>query len=326
MKRLLFCVLLAIVSSASLITAQNPAQVPTQDPNAALASLPDLSQRGQLLQVIQTANSLLASNKLSPSDQGMAFIYLGYAYQQRGEFTQATASYEKALAVVNSDGQHQSDYAATLSTLATVYAQIGQADTAKHILLRAIHLFENDGDHAGAAMIWNDLANIAAERNSHREAHKDMERSIAESQLAHDMSLGEFAALATTQARIAELDGDPHTAISNYQHALDLWKQTNRDQQQRTAWLNVLLGGAYLQAGDIPNAREATTRGLSMLEASSGRDTPRYHLAELTYSKILDASGAHDQASTLRKQAQSSLDTSTDLQRAKSQISINALR
>ena len=326
MKRLLSCVLLAIIASAPLLTVQAQTQAPTQDPKIALASLPDLSQRGQLLQVIQTANSLLASNTLSPSDQGMAYIYLGYAHQQRGEFTQATASYEKALAVVNSDGQHQSDYAATLSTLATVYAQIGQTDTAKHVLLRAIHLFEDDGDHAGSAMIWNDLANIAAERNSHREAHKDMEHAIAESQLAHNVSLGEFAALATTQGRIAELDGDAHSAISNYQHALDLWEQTHQDQQQRMAWLNVLLGGAYLQAGDLANARKTTSLGLSMLATSSGRGTPRYHLAELTYSKILDASGAHDQASTLRKEAQSSLNTGTDKQRAQSQISINALR
>lgn len=318
MRRILSCVLLAIIASAPLLAAQ--------DPNTSLAGLTELIRRGQLPQAIEAANSLLATGKLTFPDQGMALIYLGYAYQQRGEFTKATASYEKALAVVNRDGQHSTDYAATLATLAAVYAQIGQFDTAKHVLLRSVHMLEEANDHAGAAMIWNDLATIAAEQHSRGESHKDMARSIAESKLANDITTSELAALATTQGRIAELDGDPRTAISDFQHALDLWQQSHQDQLPKTAWLYVLLGSAYLQAGDVSNARQNTTRGLSMLEASSGRETPRYFAAQIAYSKVLDASGAHDEAANLRKAAQASLNTGTDQQRAKSEISVSALR
>ena len=175
-------------------------------------------------------------------------------------------------------------------------------------------------------MIWNDLATIAAEQHSRGESHKDMARSIAESKLANDITTSELAALATTEGRIAELDGDPRSAISHFQHALDLWEQSHQDQQPKTAWLYVLLGSAYLQAGDVANARANTTRGLTMLEASSGRETPRYFAAQVAYSKVLDASGAHEEAARLRKDAQASLDTGTDRQRAQSQISVNALR
>ena len=318
MRRILFCVLLGIMTSAPLMRAQ--------DAVSPIANLSDLIRRGQLPQLIQAANSLLATDKLTPADQGMALIYLGYAYQQRGEFTKATASYEKALAVVNRDGQHASDYAAALATLAGVYVQIGQFDTAKHVLLRSVHMFENEGDHAGTAMMWNDLATIAAEQHSRGEAHKFMARSVAESRLANNFTTSELAALATTEGRIAELDGDPHTAIADYQRSLDLWKQSHADQQPKTAWLYVLLGNAYLQAGDIANARETTSRGLAMLEASSGRETPRYFAAEVAYSKVLDASGSHDEASRLRKEAQASLNTGTDQKRAQSEISVSALR
>lgn len=318
MRRILFCVLFGIMTFAPLLTAQ--------DATTALANLHDLSQRGQLPELIQAANSLLADNKLSPADQGTALMYVGYAYQQRGEFTKATASYEKSLAVVNRDGQHLSDYAATLATLASVYAQIGQFDTAKHVLLRSIQMFEDQNDHAGEAMIWNNLAAIAAQQHSRGDAHKYMTHSITESQLASNMTTGELASLATTEGRIAELDGDPRTAISDYQHALDLWKQTNKDQQQRTAWLYVMLGNAYLQAGDLANARESTNRGLSQLEATSGRQTVRYLAAEVVYSKVLDASGDHEQAASLRKEAQAGMNTDTDRQSAQGQISVSALR
>lgn len=323
MRRILSFALLALIASTPLLTAQEPA---AQDPDSVLPTLSALIHRGQLAQVIDAANSLLATGKLTPADQGIALIYLGYACQQRGDIAKATADYEKALAVINRDGQHSSDYAAALGTLSTVYVETSQVDTAKHVLLRAIHLFESESNHAGAAMMWNDLATIAAEQHSRRDAHKFIAHSIAESRLADYVTHGEFAIIATTQGSIAELDNDPHTAISDYLHALDLWKQSSEAQPPRTAWLYVLLGGAYLQAGDIPNARENTSHGLALLEACSGTGTPRYFLAQLAYSKVLDASGAHDEASALRSQAQAAMNTGTDQQHSRSTISINALR
>lgn len=61
--------------------------------------------------------------------------------------------------------------------------------------------------------------------------------------------------------------------------------------------LYVLLGGVYLKAGDIASARQMTSQGMNLLEATYGRQNPRYLAAELTYSKVLDASGSHDEAS-----------------------------
>jgi tetratricopeptide (TPR) repeat protein len=255
----------------------------------------------------------------------MVLSYLGCAYQQRGEFTKATAAYEKALATVNRDGKHGTQYAVSLAALASLYAEIDQTDTAKRLLLRSVHLFESQGDHLNAAMIWNDLATMAAENQSRGEAHKYMKQSIAESQLATIHPV-ELAALTTTQGRIAQLDGDARTAVADYQRALVLCQQTREAQAQRTAWLHILLADAYLQADDVANARDEATRGLALLQATSGSQTPLFFLAQLTYSKILDASGLHKEASAVRQQAQAALDTNTDRRRAESQISVNALR
>ena len=317
MRRTLCSMLLAIATSASL-HAQNI--------KAELANLDDLNCRGRLSEVIQAANSLLADTQLSLADQGEVLIFLGSAYQQLGQFTPATASYEKALAAFDREGSHPSSYAIALGSLATVYSELGQLDTAKRVMLRSVRLFQNQSDHIGAALVFNDLATMASEHHSLGEARKYIKQALAESQLVTIANPMMLAALTTTQGRIAELDGDPHTAIACYQHSLDLWRQTHEDQQQKAAWLYVLLGGAYLQSGDIAHARETTTHGLAMLEAASGPQTPMYFLAQLAYSKVLDASGARDEASTLRDQAQASLNTATDHQRAQSHISIAALR
>jgi len=315
MKRIVVCVLLGIIASAPRLSAQHP--------NSGLAQLSELSRHGPLPQLIQAANSLLANQDLTPADQGIVLTYLAHAYQLSGDFNKATANYENALAIIDRDGHHPDEYAMVLGALATLYAETGQTNAAKHLLLRSARLLEQQNDHAQAAMIWNDLATLAADEHSRRDAHKYMARSLAQSQLAPDFTSDQIAALTSTQASIAELDGDPRAAVAGYQHALALWKQTHEDQLPETAWLYVLLGGAYLQSGDIASARVTTARGLSLLEAGSGRQSPRYVSAELAYAKILDASGASDQAFKLRTEAAAAAPAA---QRTPSQISIFALR
>ncbi len=311
------CVLFAIITAAPLASAQN--QI------SGIDYLSQLSQHDQLPQLIQAANSLLATHKLTPVEQGVALTYLGHAYQKGGDFDRATGDYEKALAVLERDGQHPSEYATTLAAMATLYAEAGQTNTAKRLFLRSVHLLEKDTDHQDrTAMIWNDLATIAADEHSTREAHKFMTRALAELQRATDVSPDETEAFTMTQASIAEVDGDPRTAIADYQHALALWKQSHDEQHPETAWLYVLLGGAYLQAGDIASARQMTTRGFNSLQATSSRQGTRYLAAELTYSKVLDASGSHDEARKYRNEAQAGL--SAENKRAQEEISIAALR
>lgn len=317
MRRILYCVLFGVMIFAPNLGAQ--------DQSAALAHLSALSQQDQLPQLIQAANSLLANPTLTPSDQAITLTYLGHAYQRGGDFHTATTYYEKALKILERNGLHSDDYATTLGALASLYAETGQFAVAKHVLLRSEGLLEKDGDrHAEIAMIWNDLATIAADIRSKREAHKCMARAIAELQQASNVNPNETSAFAATQGRIAELDGDPRTAIADYQQSLALWTQSQPNEHLETGWLHVLLGGAYLQAGDIATARLLTSRGLSLLEASSGRQSTLYFAAELAYSKVLDAAGSHDEASKFRKEAQTSM--SAESNRARSEISVAALR
>lgn len=317
MRQILYCVLLEIMICAPPLGAQ--------DESAALGHLSALSQQDQLPQLIQAANSLLTNPSLTPSEKATTLTYLGHAYQRGGDFHTATTYYEKALAVLDRNSLHSTEYATTLGALATLYAETGQFEIAKHVLLRCTDLLEKDGDHhAEIAMIWNDLATIATDIHSKREAHKCMARATAELQQTANVSQNETAAFAATQGRIAQLDGDPNTAIADYQQSLTLWAQTHPSEHLQTGWLQVLLGSAYLQAGDIATARLLTKRGLSLLEESSGRQSTLYFTAELAYSKVLEAAGSYDEASKFRKEARSSMTAESN--RAKSEISVAALR
>lgn len=317
MRRILLCVFLGIMTSAPLASAQNQ--------NAAITHLSDLSRQNQIPQLIEAANSLFTNEKLSPPEQAIVFTFLAHAHKELGDFHQATAEYEKALAILERDGAHPVEYATALAALGILYADTGQTDAAKHMLLRSVHLLEKDGNqHAETAWLWNDLATIAADERSNREAHKCMTHALAELRLVPDPSPDETLTITTTQAKIAQIDSDSSAAIAGYQKALSLSKQIHGEQHPQTAMLYVLLGDAYLEAGDIASARQMTTRGLSLLEESSSRQSRRYLAAQLAYSKILDASGSHDEASKLRKEAQTAMKTESS--RAQGEISIAALR
>src|ERR1700758_2847639 len=98
MRRILYCVLFGIMTSAPHLGAQNQ--------NPGIARLSQFSQLDQLPQLIQTANSLLANENLTPSDQATVLTYLGHAYQRGGDFHAATTYYEKALTVLDHNGLH----------------------------------------------------------------------------------------------------------------------------------------------------------------------------------------------------------------------------
>src|SRR5215469_6324 len=288
MRRILIYLLLILMSAAARMRAD--------DDNSAVFPLSELSRHNEIPQLIQTANSLLAKKTLPPIEQGIVLTYLGYAYQQRGDFHDATAYSEKALAIIDRDGRHPFEYATTLSSLGTLYAETGQIDTAKHVLHRSVHLFEKArGHHAEIAIVWNDLATIAADHHASHEARKCLAHAIAESQLSDKLTSDDLSSIAATQASIAELDGDRRSAVTGYQRSLTLSKMSHEDEHPETAWLYVLLGEAFLKTGNIAEARENTSRGLNLLEASTGRESSRFLGAELAYAKALDASGAHDE-------------------------------
>lgn len=316
MRRILSCVFLGILSAAPLASAQIR--------NAAINHLADLSRQNQIPELIQASNALLSEN-LTPIEQSIVLTFLGHAYKETGDVHQSTENYEKALAILERDGSHPAEYATTLAAMAALYADIGQLDTAKRLLLRCVQMLEKDGhDPAEITWIWNDLATIAADELSKRDAHKYMAHVQDELRLVPNPGQVLTQAITTTQAKIAQLDGDSRAAVAGYQNALSLAKQIHGEQHPETAMLYVLLGDACLQAGDVALARQMTSRGLNLLEATAGRQSRRYLAAEFVYSKVLEASGSHNEGSTLRKEVLAGL--KAGVARNQGEISISALR
>jgi len=314
-----FCLFLLLLVSTCKLAGQSQS-------STNLVDLSNLSQHGEYRRLIEAAESFAGDPQRTSQELGRSFIYKGFALQQLGRYAEATAAYERSLQLLNHNQKAVSDYAAALSAFATLYMDSGQREEAHQILKKALHVYGTQQDHAGLAIVWMNLASLACRSNSESETRKYLAHAAEESQHVNSLDNDYRASISSAQAWLAQRRGDTSGAISGYQHSLALLLPVHGSQHPLIGRLYMLIGKAYLAAGDTAGASENMRKGLDILRAAFGTSHPQYLAAEVTYSKALDATGAHEQASNLRHQALAAL---SDLRRqncVQCRISAEALR
>jgi Tfp pilus assembly protein PilF len=289
--------LLALLFASSAVLAQSNLQ---EQLHTAFV----LEQQGQFNQVIMTIQPLIDSHQVSGYELGNACIMLGMAYDGAGEFIEAQHALDCALHVLEHDPQHVSEYAATLQNYASLYSEIGQLDTAASMWLQALKLRQELGDHTGSMRSLSNLAGLALSRNKIHQAREYLKRASDEMKLATDLVDDDFAVLSEMRGWLAMAQGHAPTAVMEYQRALELGGRIHGEQHWLTGWEHMLLGKAYAQAGDTRSALVNMQQGLSILEHALGPKNPKYFIAQIAYSKVLDQTGSHAEAVRLRGAAQ----------------------
>jgi len=318
MMRLYVFLFMASIASSSLWSQQNARQ--------GLGLAFQLDWQGQFARVIEVAKPLTTATTLTTAERGKVWRVLGHAYQQEGRFQEAATAYEQSLHLLENQRAYSSDYAATLSTFATLYRDMGEFDAAMRMEARALNLYEQAGYHAGAAIACSSLADLALHRKQVRKARGYLARAVREANLGKGgLDDDDFAFLSSTQAWRAELDHDPAAAISGYQHALALREHLHGDHHPIIGLSLVLLGKAYADAGDTDKALENLRRGLDILGQTQGLHSVAYLSAEVAYVQVLDDSGEHSQAQELKTQTEEALNSLYRNQCVQCRISVAAL-
>jgi tetratricopeptide (TPR) repeat protein len=273
-----------------------------------LARAFQLDYQGQFAEVIELAKPLTTDEALTALERGRSWMVLAHAYQEVGNFQEATTAYEQSLHLLENDESHNLDYARTLSAFSTLYRHMGQLKTATGIQKEALHLYEQGNNHAGAAVAYGSLAELALSEQHTNEGRKYLAQASKESKLAaSDLDDNYFASVCATRGWLAELDGNPTAAISWYQNAIALSEKLHGEKYHLVGWDLMQLGKAYAEAGDLGRASENMRQGLAILGLTAGHENAPYFAAELAYARVLDASGEHSQAAELRKQGSKEL-------------------
>ena len=266
-----------------------------------------LEQKGQFDKAIQSLLSLIASKKLTQAECGRSWTLLGFAYQERGEFQQAQEAYERSLRIFAGDTEHIADYANSLEYSARLYAAMGQEQMAMKMGSKAAEIDVQRNDHSGLARIYTNFAKVAIQEHHRKAARQFLEKATAESHLSNEMTDDENAALFATQAWFASTNGNAGEAVAGYTHALELWKRSHGEQHALTGWGYVLLGQAWSTKGQTQDALMDLRQGLAILQETVGPQNPKYLVAEILYSKLLEQNGMRVEGSEMRAEAEKEL-------------------
>jgi tetratricopeptide (TPR) repeat protein len=294
------CPLVWILVVAALLSAQ-------AGPRQTIAQALALERDGRPAQAIVALRALLDSKSLDPPGTGQAWNILGLSYKDQGNFAYAQHAFEQSIRILEGLPNNTREYGMALDNFGGLLFAMGQPEPAGRIKEKAVHVYEKTNDHTGLAIAYSDLAGLAFSQKQMRRGRTYMERARQEAQLANDLDDDNLAAISSMQGWLALLDGDVVATVSAYQHSLDLWRRRHGEEHPSTGWGYMLLGDAKAEGGELTSALVDMQRGLAVLDRTLGRQNTRYLTAEIAYSRVLDRTGAHTEATRMKTDAERDL-------------------
>jgi len=273
-------------------------------PTQRLTQAYSLEKEGKPTPAISELQELLDSKSLDTVSTGKAWNILGLAYDDQGNFPFAQHAFEESLHILENLPDNIQDYAMALEDFGGLYVATGQFEVADKLRTRALGLYEKVGDHGGIARASSDLAGTSFSQKKVGRGSKYLERAVKEARLANDLGDDDRAAIASMQGWQAQLDGDFTMSVVRYGQALDLLTKRHGEEHPYTGWGYLLLGDAHAEAGQLTTALEEMRQGIAILDRTLSRQNPRYLVAEIAYSRVLDATGSHAEAAQIKAAAE----------------------
>ncbi len=270
------------------------------NPHTALHDALVLENRGSFETAAKTAKAAIDSRQLSGNELGRGYIILAVACQGAADLAKAQIAFEHAVQILEHDREHPEDYISALESYAGFYSELGQLDVAAPMWRKAFHLRQRIGDHTGTALSLTRLAELALAQNRVREAHRYLQRASTEAKASSDLVDDDIAFFFETRGWLAIAEHHVPTAVAAYQQALDLMEGCRGKQHWLVGREHILLGKAYAESGDFGSSLAEMQTGLAILEHALGQKNPKYFIAELAYSRVLDKFGSHGEAAQMR--------------------------
>ena len=291
------------------LTASRPASAQTRTVNddgvkvqarRALA----MEQQGDFEQALKIFARLANAKGIDAAEAGRIQNYLGYAQQEEGDFGNARASYKQAIRIFQNNPSEASDEAASLDNLADLDRAMGDLKAARRLERESLHLFENAGDHGGAAWALTHMAVIELTRKRQNEAEEYLSSAAEEARKAPELGKNFQVSLYSTKGWLADLQGDTSEAIFDYSQAIAL---EPRKDSVIAGWEYVLLGRAYSDDGRLAVALSEMQKGLTILGDTVGKHSRQYLAAEIAYARTLDSLGEHAESAEIKNSAATEL-------------------
>jgi tetratricopeptide (TPR) repeat protein len=263
-----------------------------------------LERSGAYEHAIILSRTILQSSDLDPGQRGEALNVLGLSEDDEGNVSQSLQAYKEALqALVSVEGTDRIR-AATLNDLGRLYRETNQLPLSFKLRLQALQLYKRANDHAGQAIVDNNLSALALSQGYLSEGDHYLKAAEHEASVAKDLDALDRASIISTRAWSDALKGAFASAVAADTQAVYIASRAYGRLNPTVGWLEVVLASAHDLNGQHDQAMRLCQQGLSSLRRSTGSGGARYLSAELSCSEILDHAGAHEEASRLSREAE----------------------
>ncbi len=299
-----FCIALGVLA---FLTVPAPAGTAEQ---AQLLQAQKLSDQGEFAQVIQILEPLVHSEPRALDDfsRGRAWNILGPAYEALGNYDAGRRSYEAAIELLRTVPDAGSMYASALNNLGSLELYMGQFHAAETALRKAKEMYTKSDDQAGLAEVATNLAILALDRNNTHAARGFLADAFGEAEGAKGLSDSDRAEMYSTKGVLAARDRDFAAAVLDYGQSVDFWIRA-RGPKCYLAQQYTLRADAFRELGDYSKAKSDITAALLLVAQTVGRNTAIYAETELTYARLLRATGANAEAAHRETEAKATLKT-----------------
>jgi tetratricopeptide (TPR) repeat protein len=322
LKLRVFCIALGVLAG---LTVPAPAGTAEQ---AQLIQAQKLSDQGVFPQVIQILEPLVHSDPRSLDDfsRGRAWNILGPAYEALGNYDAGRRSYEAAIELLRTVPDAGSMYASALNNLGSLELYMGQFHAAETALRKAKGMYATSGDHAGLAEVETNLAILALDRNNTHAAQALLVDAFGEAERAKDLSDSDRAEMYSTRGVVAARDRDFAAAVLDYGQSVDFWIRARGPECYLVALQYTLRADAFRELGDYSKAKSDIAAALLLVARTVGPNTALYAETELTYARLLRATGANVEAAQSETEAKALLKSTRRQECNNCSISAGAFR
>jgi len=207
---------------------------------------------------------------------------LGVIHLASGEYAEALAAYQQALALREATlGPDHPEVATILGNIGGVYVQQGayQRALAPYERALAIRSATQGPEHPDVAMALNNLGNVYLAQGRYEESLAVHERALA----IREASLpADHPHLAVTLANVGATQnelGHHEAALAAQRRALDILERTLGPEHPDVGAALDNVGNTYESMGDYEAARRSHERALAIAEVAHGPEHPTYAMS-----------------------------------------------
>ena len=237
---------------------------------------------------------LAAGNRLDVAD---VMRLIGDAEGFQGHYEQAIATYQRALAVLNTLGEEHEKTGAILNNMARACINLGQLDGAEQLYRKAKYHFDQAGDKANATTVLGNIADVLYLRGKLPDAAK-LYQQVIDTEMLLVPSEPSYAMYRLADLELAQ--GQTKKAHDLAAQTVEFILPTHGAYLDLTGAM-IVLGDALMAQGDLAGARRQYQQTLEIRQKMDEQGPVAESQASL--AKLSLEEGHPEQAETLLRAA-----------------------